>query len=84
MSNTDDLYRVVEMWPCSGLNSLEWFFAWFDAYLTDYGKKPRGLEDLFEVVKEKAGTRFRRRRKLPKEIVRPQEPKVWWRSPVNQ
>lgn len=77
-------YRVVEMWPYSGLNSFEWFLAYFDAYLTNYGKKPRGLDDLFEVVKEKVGTSFRRRRKLPKKVVRFQEPKVWWRSPWNK
>jgi len=77
-------YRLVEMWLYGGLNSLESFFANYDAYLTDFGKKPRGLEDLFEVVKTNTGTSFRRRRKAPKKIVRFEEPKVWWRSLYNK
>ena len=77
-------YRLVEMWP-RGLNSVQSFFAEYDAYLTDFGKKPRGLEDLFEVVTlQKGCTSIRRRRKLPKEVMRSTQPAVWWRSTANR
>ncbi len=76
-------YRVVEMWP-RGRNSFESFCANYDAYLTNFGKKARGLEDLFEIVKGKAGTTIRRRKKLPKEIIRSPQPEVWWRSTANR
>lgn len=76
-------YRLVEMWP-RGRNSFESFFAEYDAYLTDFGKKPRGLEDLFEFVTEKGCTTIRRRRKLPKEVIRSAQPAVWWRSTANR
>jgi hypothetical protein len=76
-------YRVVEMWP-RGINSLQSFFAEYDAYLTDFGKKPRGLEDLFEVVTQKGCTTIRRRRKLLKEVMRSAQPAVWWRSTANR
>jgi hypothetical protein len=76
-------YRLVEMWP-DGINSLQSFFAQYDAYLTDFGKKARGLEDLFEVVTQKGCTTIRRRRKLPKEVTRNAHPAVSWRSTANR
>jgi hypothetical protein len=77
-------YRLVEMWP-RGINSFQAFFAEYDAYLTDFGKKPRGLEDLFEIVVSQNGcTTIRRRRKLPKEVMRSAQPAVWWRSTANR
>lgn len=62
-------YRLVSMWPYGGTNPVENFFTYFDAYLTDYGKKPRGLEDLFEVVRDEHSTRIERRHKLPKRLI---------------
>jgi hypothetical protein len=76
-------YRLVEMWS-GGIKSLQSFFAEYDAYLTDFGKKPRGLEDLFEVVTQKGCATIRRRRKLPKEVMRSEQPGVWWRSTANR
>lgn len=76
-------YRLVEMWP-RGINSFQSFFAEYDAYLTEFGKKPRGLEDLFEVVTRKGCTTMRRRKKLPKEVIRSAQPSVWWRSTANR
>jgi hypothetical protein len=73
-------FRLVEMWSYRGLNSFESFYAYYDAYLTDFGKKPRGLEDLFEVVKINPGTTtIRRRKKLPRKLVLIPESKRWWR-----
>lgn len=74
-------YRLVEMWPYGGCNSLECFFANYDAYLTNYGKKARGLEDRFEVISDKTSTRFQRRRKLPAKPVQIPDSKYWWRHP---
>lgn len=76
-------YIVVELWP-RNTTSCASFFAEFDAYLTKFGKQPRGLEDLFEVVVQKGCTTVRRRRKLPKEVMRSARPTVWWRSTVNR
>ena len=74
---------LVELWPRNS-NSCASFFDEFDAYLTDFGKKPRGLEDRFEVVTQKGCTTIRRRRKLPKEAIRSAQPTVWWRSTANR
>lgn len=64
-------HRMVEMWPCGGLNSFEDFFAYYDVYLTDFGKNPHGLEDLFKVISDGRATRIRRRskRELPKKPI---------------
>lgn len=72
-------YRLVEMWPRER-NSFQSFFAEFDAYLTDFGKKARGLEDLFEFVTDKECTKICRRKILPKEIIRSPRALVWWRE----
>jgi hypothetical protein len=72
-------YRLIEMWRYGGLNSFGCFFAIYDAYLTDYGKKPRGLEDLFEIVEKEVGTTIRRRGKLPKKLILMPETGRWWR-----
>lgn len=73
--------RMVEMWPWFGLNSFEDFFSSYDAYLTDFGKKPRGLEDLFEVISDGKTTKIRRRSKrvLPKKPIKIQGSRRWWR-----
>jgi len=73
-------YRLVEMWRYGGLNSFECFFADYDAYLTNFGKNPRGLEDLFESVSEKGCTTIRRRKRLPKKPILISETKLWWRA----
>src|SRR5262249_10220036 len=76
-------YRMVEMW-LRARNSLESFFVEYDAFLTNFGKKTRGLEDLFETVSNRGSTIHRRREKLPKEIIRIPGSPMWWRSPANQ
>ncbi len=73
-------HRLIEMWPYGGLNSLECFFAYYDAYLTESGKKARGLDDLFELVYEKQCTTIRRRKKLPKKLILFPDTKLWWRA----
>lgn len=72
-------HRIAEVW-WRGPNSFEDFFAQFDAYLTNYGKRPRGLCDRFEVIV--AGKRMKiQRREMPAEkpVMGP-EFKVWWRQ----
>jgi hypothetical protein len=76
-------YILVELWPRSS-NSCGSFFDEFDAYLTNFGRQPGGLEDMFEVVAQKGCTTIRRRRKLPKEVMRSARPAVWWRSTANR
>jgi hypothetical protein len=72
-------YRLVEMWP-RARDSFQSFFVEYDAFLTDFGKKTHGLEDLFEFVTTDRGTTCRRREKLPNEItVIPNSP-MWWRA----
>jgi len=73
-------YRLVEMWPYAGLNSFECFFANYDAYLTEYGKKARGLDDLFEVITKNARTIVRRRKKVPQKVTLIPGTKWWWRA----
>jgi hypothetical protein len=73
-------HRLIAMWPYGGMNSVENFFAYFDAYLTNYGKKPRGLEELFEIVKDDKTTTFKRRKKLPKKLFLRPETRRWWRG----
>ena len=68
------------MWPYGAMDSVENFFAYFDAYLTKYGKRPHGLEDLFEIVKDDKSTMLKRRKKLPKKVVRIPETRRWWRG----
>ena len=72
-------YRLVELWP-RNVNSAASFFDEFDAFLTDFGKRPRGLEDLFEVVTTEKGKVIRRRRKLPKKPVQLPKTKRHWRG----
>lgn len=72
-------YRVADMWRYGGLGSLESFFANYDAYLTDYGKKPRGLEDRYEYVDAKPGRRVQKRKVLPKKLVKLPGTRRWWR-----
>jgi len=74
---------LVELWPRNS-NSCASFFEEFDAYLTNFGKQPGGLQDLFEVVAQKGSTTIRRRRKLPKQVIRSARPAVWWRSTSNR
>ena len=76
-------YRLVEMWQRE-INSFQSFFAEYDAYLTDFGKKARGLEELFEIVTNKGCTTIQRRKKLPKDIIRSPQPQYWWRSTFNK
>lgn len=76
-------YRMVEMWLCAR-DSFQSFFVQYDAFLTNYGKRARGLEDLFETVSNPGSTVHRRREKLPKEIIRISGSPMWWRSPANQ
>jgi hypothetical protein len=73
-------YRLIEMWPYVNLNSFECFFAYYDSFLTDFGKNPRGLDDLFEVISDKSSTTFRRRKKLPKKLIQSPETKRPWRG----
>lgn len=73
-------YRLVEMWPYAGLNSFECFFANYDAYLTEYGKKAHGLDDLFEAITENGRTTVRRRKKLPKKVTLVPGSRWWWRA----
>ncbi len=72
-------YRLVELWPRNS-NSATSFFDEFDAFLTDFGKKPRGLEDLFEVVKDDWSTRFQRKGRIAKPVVPAPESGRWWRQ----
>jgi hypothetical protein len=76
-------HRMVEMW-LGARGSFQSFFVEYDAFLTNYGKKVGGFEDLFEIVSKGGSTRYRRRKKLPKEIVRIPGSQMWWRSPANQ
>lgn len=76
-------YRLVEMW-LSARDSFQSFFVEYDAFLTNYGKKVGGLEDLFETVSNGGITAHRRREKLPKEIIRVSGSLMWWRSPANR
>jgi hypothetical protein len=76
-------YRLVEMWP-RARNSLESFFVEYDAFLTNFGKRVGGLDDLFEMVSDSGGTNFRRREKVPKELIRIPNSPMWWRSPANR
>jgi hypothetical protein len=76
-------YRMVEMW-LGARNSFQSFFVDYDAFLTNYGKRVGGLEDLFEIVSDSKSTSYRRREKLPKEIIRVSGSPMWWRSPANQ
>jgi hypothetical protein len=71
-------YRLIELWPRNN-NSAASFFDEFDAFLTDFGKKPRGLKDLFEVVKNDRSTRIQRRRRIPKRVAPVPNPVRWWR-----
>jgi hypothetical protein len=73
-------FRLVEMWSYGGLNSFDSFYADYDAYLTDFGKRPRGLEDLLEVVQVNPGTTaIQRRKNLPKKVTLIPGTKRWWR-----
>ena len=76
-------YRLVEMWP-RARNSFESFFVEYDAFLTNFGKRVGGLEDLFEMVSDEKGTIYRRREKLPKKVIRIPNSSMWWRSPANR
>lgn len=76
-------YRLVEMWLCER-NSFQSFFVNYDAFLTNYGKTVGGLDDLFETVTNGRGTIVRRRKKLPKNVIRIPGSPMWWRSPANQ
>ena len=73
-------WRIVEMWSAS--DSLEGFFDEYDTYLTKYWTEPKGLEDLFEVVKTSSRTIVERRPKsmLPKTLVQMPETKRPWRG----
>jgi hypothetical protein len=48
--------------------------------ITDYGKKPRGLDDLFEGVRKKTGFVHQRRKRLPKKVMKIVDSKWWWRA----
>jgi hypothetical protein len=76
-------YRLVEMWP-RARNSLESFFVEYDAFLTNFGKKVRGFEDLFETVRNVGSTYYRRREKLPNDLIRVPDSPMWWRSPASR
>jgi hypothetical protein len=75
-------YRHIEMWNYAGLDSFNCFFANFDAFLTDYGKKARGLDDLFIEERNKKGTIVRRRKKneMRSKLIRLPESRRWWRA----
>jgi len=72
-------YRLVEMWP-RARNSLQGFFVEYDAFLTDFGKTARGLEDLFEVLSDSGSTTCRRREKAPTELTVIADSPMWWRA----
>lgn len=76
-------YRMVEMW-LGARNSFQSFFVDYDAFLTNYGKRAGGLEDLFETVSDGKSTTVRRREKVPKEVIRIPDSLMWWRSPANR
>jgi hypothetical protein len=75
-------YRLVEMWP-RARNSFESFFVEYDAFLTNFGKRSGGLDDLFEIVIDDKGTFYRRRKKIPKSVLVIPNSLMWWRSPAN-
>jgi len=76
-------YRLVEMWS-RARDSFQSFFVEYDAFLTNFGKRVGGLEDLFETVSDEKSTTYRRRKKLPKDVIRILDSPMWWRSPANQ
>ena len=76
-------HRLIEMWQ-GPQNSFQSFFVEYDAFLTDFGKKVGGLDDLFETVRDGHGTTIRRRKKLPEKVIRISGSQMWWRSPANQ
>lgn len=56
-------YRLFLLWPGRArMGTVESFFGAYDDYLTDYGKKPGSLDDLFEVVKLNTGSKIQRRK----------------------
>jgi len=75
--------RLVEMWSIEQYSFQE-FFVNYDAFLTNYGKKVGGLDDLFETVKDDLGTTIRRREKLPEKVLRIPGSPMWWRSAYNR
>lgn len=76
---------IVDMWNYAALDSVNCFFAYFDAYLTNYGKKPKGLDDLFVAVKPGESTALRRRKRseMPSKVIPKPESRRWWRSPYR-
>lgn len=76
-------HRIIEN-HCAG-DSFGSFYARLDEFLTNRGKRPRGLDERF-VWDESDGVRWLRRRTLserPKSILLSTKPTVWWRSIAN-
>lgn len=78
-------HKIVRMWLNSGSDSFGSFHAYLDAYLTDYGKRPGGLDERF-VWEEGPHGRVCRRlrpRERPSSVLKSDRPTVWWRSVSN-
>jgi hypothetical protein len=70
--------------PERSVECLNQFFSGYQIFgpqlWSDFGKKARGFEELFEMITEPGCRTIRRRAKRPKEIILIPET-YWWRSP---